>query len=64
MEKAITNSTGACKLARIPVGPDICHHGFAYTVHQTVQRNGLYSTGYGISHCNKHLKSVNGYYFT
>ena len=26
---------------RIPVGPDICHCGYAYTVLQTVQRPGL-----------------------
>ena len=29
---------------RIPVGPDICHRGCAYTVHQIVQRHGVYST--------------------
>ena len=29
--------------ARIPVGPDICHRGFAYTVHQTVRSHGVYT---------------------
>ena len=29
--------------ARIPVGPDICHRGFAYTVLQTVQSHGVYT---------------------
>ena len=27
---------------RIPVSPDICHRGCAYTVLQTVQRHGVY----------------------
>ena len=29
--------------ARIPVGPNICHRGCAYTLLQTVQRQGVYS---------------------
>ena len=32
---------------RIPVGTDICHHGCAYTVLQTVQRHGVYGAAYG-----------------
>ena len=28
---------------RIPVGPDICYRGCAYTVLQIVQRHGVYS---------------------
>ena len=33
---------GACNM-EVPVGPDICHRGFAYTVLQTVQRPGVYT---------------------
>ena len=39
-------STGACILIRIPVVPDICHRGCAYTVFQTVQWHGVYSAVY------------------
>ena len=49
-------STGACNL-RIPVGPDICHHGWAHTVIQTVQRPGVYSAAYGTVHYKEPLKS-------
>ena len=42
---------------RIPVGPDICHRGCAYTVRQTVQRHGVYSASYGIVHYKKPSKS-------
>ena len=48
-------STGACNLevpVSNPVGPDICHRGCAYTVLQTVQRNGVYSAAYGTVHYN------------
>ena len=41
----------------IPVGPDICHHGCAYTVLQTVQRPGVYSVAYGTVHYKEALKS-------
>ena len=41
----------------IPVGPDICHRGCAYTVLQTVQRNGVYSAAYGTVHYKEPLKS-------
>ena len=43
--------------ARVPVGPDICHLGCAYTVLQTVQRPGVYSAAYGTVHYKKPLKS-------
>ena len=42
---------------RIPVGPDICHCGCAYTVLQTVQRPGVYSAAYGTVHYKEPLKS-------
>ena len=42
---------------RIPVGPDICHRGCAYTVLQTVQRNEIYSAAYGTVHYKEPLKS-------
>ena len=42
---------------RIPVGADICHRGFAYTVIQTVQMHGVYSTAYGTVHYKEPLKS-------
>ena len=42
---------------RIPVGPDICHRGCAYTVLQTVQRHGVYSAAYGTVHYIELLKS-------
>ena len=41
----------------IPVGPDICHRGCAYTVLQTVQRPGVYSAAYGTVHYKEPLKS-------
>ena len=42
---------------RIPVGTDICHRGCAYTVHQTVQRNGVYSAAYDNVHYEEPLRS-------
>ena len=42
---------------RIPVVPDICHRGCAYTVLQTVQRYGVYSAAYGTVDYKKTLKS-------
>ena len=42
---------------RITVGADICHRGCAYTVLQTVQRNGVYSAAYGTVNYKKPLKS-------
>ena len=56
-------STGAQIIAwryqvRIPVGPDICHRGCAYTVLQTVQRLGMYSAAYGTVHYKEPLKSL------
>ena len=42
---------------RIPVGPDICYRGYAYTVIQTVQRPGRYSAAYGTVHYKEPLKS-------
>ena len=42
---------------RIPVGPDICHRGCAYTVLQTVQRPGVYSAAYGCVHYKQPLKA-------
>ena len=42
---------------RIPVGPDICHRGCAYTVLQTVQSHGVYSAAYGTMHYKEPLKS-------
>ena len=50
-------STGACNLGRIPVGPNICHRGCAYTVLQTVQRPGVCSDVYGTVHYKEPLKS-------
>ena len=50
-------STWACNLGRIPVGPDICHRGCAYTVLQTVRRHGMYSAAYGTVHYKEPLKS-------
>ena len=44
-------------LIRIPVGTDICHHGCAYTVLQTVQSPGVYSAAYGTVHYKEPLKS-------
>ena len=43
--------------ARIPVGSNICLHGCAYTVFQTVQRHGVYSAAYGTVHYKEPLKS-------
>ena len=43
---------------RIPVGPDICHCYFAYTVLQTVQRPGVYSAAYGTVQYKEPLKYV------
>ena len=42
---------------RIPVGPDICHRGCAYTVLQTLKRLSVYSAVYGDVHHNEPLKS-------
>ena len=42
---------------QIPVGTDICHHGCAYTVLQTVQRHGVYSDSSGTVHYKEPLKS-------
>ena len=42
---------------RIPVGPDICHRGCAYTVLLNVQRPGVYSAAYGTVHYKEPLKS-------
>ena len=42
---------------RIPVGPDICHRGCAFTVLQTVQRNGVYGAIYDTVHYREPLKS-------
>ena len=42
---------------QIPVGPDICHRGCAYSVLQTVQRPGVYSAAYGTVHYKERLKS-------
>ena len=42
---------------RIPVGPDICHRGCAYTVLQSVQRHGMYSAAYGTVHYEEPLRS-------
>ena len=42
---------------RIPVVPDIRHRGCAYTVLQTVQRPGVYSSAYGTVHYKETLKS-------
>ena len=39
------------------LGSDLCHRGCAYTVLQTVQRNGVYSAVYGIVHLIEPLKS-------
>ena len=43
--------------ARIPVGPDISHRGFTYTVVQTVQMHGVYSAVHGTVHYKQSLKS-------
>ena len=43
--------------ARIPIEPDICHRGCAYTVLQTVQRHGVYSAAYSTVHYKEPLKS-------
>ena len=37
-------------LARVPVGPGICHRGCSYTVLQNVQRPGVYRAIYGTVH--------------
>ena len=44
---------------RISVGPDMCHRGCAFTVLQTVQRHGVYSSAYGrpTVHYKEPLKS-------
>ena len=42
---------------RIPIGPDICHRGCAFTVLQTVQRPAVYSAAYGTVHYKEPLKS-------
>ena len=42
---------------QIPVGPNICHCGCAYTVLQTVQRFGVYSAVYGTVHYKETVKS-------
>ena len=52
-------STGACNLEVLgsnPAEPDICHGGCAYTVIQTVQRQGVYSAAYGTVHYKEPLK--------
>ena len=41
---------------RIPLGPDICHRGCAYTVLQTVHRHGVHSAAYGTVHSIVPLK--------
>ena len=41
---------------RIPVRPDICHRGCAYSVLQTVQRSGVYGAAYGTVHYEEPLK--------
>ena len=43
---------------RIPIGPDICHRGCAYTVLQTVQMPGVYSAAYCIVCCKEPLMSI------
>ena len=48
--------TRRCQV-RIPVKPDICHRGCAYTVLQTVQMNGVYSAAYGTLNHKEPLKS-------
>ena len=42
---------------RVPVGPDICHRGCAYTVLQTIQKPGGYSAAYGSANYKQQLKS-------
>ena len=42
---------------RIPLGPDICRRGCAYTVLQIVQRPGMYSAAYGTALYKEPLKS-------
>ena len=42
---------------RIPIGPDICHRGCAYTVLQTIQRPAVYSAAVGNVHYKEPLKS-------
>ena len=56
-------STVACNLevpdqVRIPVGPDICHRGCAYTVLQTVQRHGVYIAVYGTVYYKEQFKFI------
>ena len=41
---------------QIPVGPDICHRGYAYTVVRTVQMHGVYNAAYGTVHYKDPLK--------
>ena len=50
---------------RNPVGADIYHRGCVYTVLQTVQRRGVYSTAYGYVHYRGTLKlfEIRGYYY-
>ena len=43
---------------RIPFAPDICYRGCAYTVLQTVQRDGVYNAVYGTVHYKEPLKSL------
>ena len=43
---------------RIPIGPDICHRGCAYTVLQTVQMPVVYCEGNGTMHYREPLKSL------
>ena len=45
------------KNGRLLIWPDICHHGWAYTVLQTVQRPGVNSAAYGTVHYEEPLKS-------
>ena len=47
-------STEACNLDVPGIGPDICHHGGAYTVLQTVRRYGVYSGARGFQTWSKH----------
>ena len=42
---------------RIPVRPDICRRGCAYTVLKTFQRPGVYSAACGTVQCKEPLKS-------
>ena len=43
--------------ARIPVGPDICHRGCAYTVLQTVQVYRVHIADYGTVQYKETLKA-------